>query len=380
MGFFDALGRGINRLVGAGPSGDQRLALAWQQQARTARNPEARRLMTQAANLLFSGHPQQAQRLMDQAQALERSYQPPKSSKTSKSKRSAATLLPAESLPTEDEGDTTDYVGMLRNQLGSARAAVEAQFNAALADIAAREQAATGLLDQAPANLQDIYGRAGQSINQNAQTLEQAQTQAGLQPFVGAAAQMAPLQAALAQSQASRQADLDYLRLGLSQAFANQRSALNQDRLSALADIAAREESIMADAIESERERQFRARMALEEAQKDGVGVNTFGRREISFNRGMQIADAANNPGLSVQYGVSPTKAEAIRRGGGPATKAYREALQTLDPARINNARQLQRALIALQRNKRLRRRPKATSLAIFDSGLVPLYAPQTQR
>lgn len=276
--------------------------------------------------------------------------------------------------------DPTDYVSMFREQLGAARANVEAQLSAALGDIAKSESASGALLDRAPADLSALYGQATANTQQFIDTSAKSAQAAGLGQFVDPAGQMAPFQAALQGEQTARMADLDYLKIGLAQAFANQRSQAHQAHMGSMADIASQESGAMLDAIESERERQFRAKQAVWEASQqdaEDAGTASWGRRDISWDRGMQVADAAANPDLAKQYGVNPALYDDIRSGGGGRQKTYNQATKFLDRRNVQSAGDLNKALRAMQRKKKFQKRPRAASAAIYDSGLVPLYVPQ---
>ena len=130
-----------------------------------------------------------------------------------------------------------DYDTAFRNSLDSSRAGVTKQFEMALGDIAQREALAGQALGTLPGQVSDIYGRGDASMGQAAGSLDAAQQASGLTSFMGAGAQMAPLQAAMSGDQAARQADVPLLQMAMQADASRQRGALQQAQLGAMSGI-----------------------------------------------------------------------------------------------------------------------------------------------
>jgi hypothetical protein len=382
MGFFDAFTDAANRVVGGGPNQNQRLAEAWHRLARSAKNPQAREAYEKAAQLLWEGKEGKAQRLFDEAaqlnarrdlnQAAKAARRGPGESPVSRPQGNEEDGIVEPGGPDEDVYDGEDYVSMLREQLGRARGAVEQQFAAAYGDIAAREGAFAPVMAALPQQLNDRFAATGQSMKGTLEGMVAAQNASGLTQLMPTAATMAPHEVALAQELAAHQASADFTKMGVEQMFGNQRADLNQQKMAALADIAGQEDSMLASAMENERDRQFRARQALME---DIEGARTgYGAREVSVGRGGDMILSETNPewhGLGKTQ-FAPGKAQAIRSGSDARSATYRKTNKML--SQVQNAKQLAAAMQMLQKKAKYNRRPNAASLALADSGLTGLY------
>lgn len=144
---------------------------------------------------------------------------------------------PQQAAQTSDVAAPPDYASQYANALNQSRAGIEGQFRAALGDIAAREKAVQPVLQGLPGQLSQIYGSGDAATQQATTALDQAQAASGTPSFMSAGAQIAPVAAARATDLASRQASVPLINLAVQQQFANQRAALNQERLGQLAGI-----------------------------------------------------------------------------------------------------------------------------------------------
>lgn len=136
---------------------------------------------------------------------------------------------PPPGLPPVDDS----YVKQFQANLAASRAAVQRQYDAALADINGSEGRATQAVQALPGMLQGIYGPAAAQIDTDTQSALAAQQGQHLQSFAGVDQGATPVRAAMTASQASRAADVPLLQLGSTQTFAGQRAGLDRARLGA---------------------------------------------------------------------------------------------------------------------------------------------------
>lgn len=214
-----------------------------------------------------------------------------------------------------------DYAAQYQDSLARSRAAIEQQFRSAFEDIGKREIGAQAAINTLPGEVQGIYDRGKASLGQQAGALDAAQKASGLQSFMGADAQLAPLAAAQASDLATRQADVPLLRIGATTAFNDQRGALNQAQLSAMADLEGEQRGYFADLARQQEAAKIDAASQTDnferdlmgkdwlaqqdfERQKEASGIeakqaraeearslNTFGGQDISAARGQFLRD-----------------------------------------------------------------------------------------
>jgi hypothetical protein len=127
----------------------------------------------------------------------------------------------------------TDYAAQYEASLAAQRATIAHQIASALADINQQEAGGRQAVGLLPGQLNTIYNTGNASMAQSAGTLDAAQKASGLQSYMGAGAQMAPVAGAIAADRAARQADVPLLQIGLAQAAAAQHAALQQASLGA---------------------------------------------------------------------------------------------------------------------------------------------------
>lgn len=266
--------------------------------------------------------------------------------------------------PTENPADpNVDYQAAYQAALGESQANIEAQYSAALAELANREGIANQAIDQLPGNLNAIYEPAQASMNQTSQALYQAQQASGLTPFLPQGAEAAPIQAALSGALASRQADVPLLKLSAAGAASQARQSLDQSRMSALSNLSSSGGGGGSDAMAlAQQKRQWE----LEDRANTPSQTQTWGLNEIASDRGGEIAH------------FSPDLADTVRAGAaGKDSKVYSKVLNDL----IKNPPQGKSG--NLKANKLLQRirtyqskyggNAAAVSLALFDSGLSSL-------
>lgn len=127
----------------------------------------------------------------------------------------------------------TDYAAQYEAALGSQRATIAHQIASALADMNQQEAGARQAVGLLPGQLNQVYDTGNASMAQSAGALDAAQKASGLTSYMGAGAQMAPVQGAITADRAARQADVPLLNIGLAQAAAAQHAALQQASLGA---------------------------------------------------------------------------------------------------------------------------------------------------
>lgn len=131
----------------------------------------------------------------------------------------------------------TDYAAQYEQSLAAQRATIAHQIASALADINQQEAGAHQAVGLLPGQLNTIYDTGNASMAQSAGALDAAQKASGLTSYMGAGAQMAPIQGAIGADRAARQADVPLLNIGLAQAAAAQHAALQQASLGAYSQV-----------------------------------------------------------------------------------------------------------------------------------------------
>lgn len=131
----------------------------------------------------------------------------------------------------------TDYAAQYEQSLAASRANVDHQIASALADISAKEAGARQAVGLLPGQVDQVYNAGNASLGQTAASLDAAQKASGLQSYMGAGAQLAPIHSAIAADLAARHADVPLLNIGLAQAAAAEHAQLAQARLAAYAGV-----------------------------------------------------------------------------------------------------------------------------------------------
>ena len=272
-----------------------------------------------------------------------------------------------------------NYIDMLKEQMSKARSNVEANFGAALQEIANAEGQTNQAAAAAPGIINDRYAAAQANQNTNASALFNAVQQSGLGQFAQPTqeATMAPLQQALTLDQAAAMTGIDFTKMGLGQYYAQQRGDLAKQKAQMMADLDSEEASTMLSAYEKEADRQEAARQALAEGK--GTTIPAFGKREVSQALGGEILSSAANP-ERFQQGLTdfdPRLADTLR-----ATPAYQKEQQVLQRAvRKGQKGKKKKATKLIQKattGRRALNHPKAASLAMADNpGLIGYFAPK---
>lgn len=388
MGFLGALKDAAQGLVGGGQNKNQKLSQAWLDLARKARDPEAQARYTNAAQLLFDGKENKAQSLFDQATWIEGAYQAP--SKQPKVKAPQMnTYGVQDGLPDlsglDGGGGSGNYYGgggggdngaayreAYQAALAQSQSTIEAQYGAALDEIAKREGLAYQAVDMLPAQYEAIYGPAQQATTDASNAIHQAQQASGLTPLLPAGAEAAPIQAALSGALANNQSGVPLLRLGVGGEIGKQRDNVNQQRASALTELAMQRAQYETSLQEMLLQRQWdaadqAASYAFEDAQasqQEQEDLPAWGLNEVNVDRGGQIA----------KFDVN--RANAIRSGQDP--KGFNAFAKVMEDLRKNppvgKSGRVKQALVMARLKDYMRRWPhqaEAVSLALFDSGIT---------
>ena len=238
---------------------------------------------------------------------------------------SSLTAPPAAAVP--------DYEGRFQAALDQTQQGLASQYGSALADINARESLANQAVALLPGQVSGIYDAGAASLAQQTGALDAAQKASGLTSFMGADAQMAPLQAAMAQDQAARLADVPLLQLGTAAGFQGQRGALNQAKTESSM-------SLMADAANAAAERQFQKEQAaqnnqwaIDAEQRSSAFDEQRSLRDYALEReaaAEQVAAARKEEGRAILNQFAPTDASA-ERGHALATAISQRPGKALD-------------------------------------------------
>lgn len=277
----------------------------------------------------------------------------------------------------------TDYAKQYETSLAASRAGIEHQLGAALQDINAKEaraRQATGLL---PGQLKGIYDEGNTGIAATTASLDQAQKASGLQSFMGADAQLAPLHAAISGDSAARQADVPLLNIGLAQAAAAEHAQLQQQRLSMYGDLESQQRQYIASQIDAQRQAEAtRAQMAFQQQQQ-------LTGADLSLRNTLASAQARSGGAQQASYGLlvtpaagaqmehtDPAHASSLR-----ASPAYNDVVMTLKQfggAKVNemlkNPGWLQGFMSgnSAYGGTGTSLSPQAISLALYDAGYKP--------
>lgn len=235
---------------------------------------------------------------------------------------------PAPSLPQPE----IDYMQMFQSALGASRAGVERQFTMALGDIAQREGLAGQALGQLPGQLSTIYQQGAAGNAAATKSLDAAQKASGLQSFMGAGAQMAPLAAAQSNDLAARQADVPLLQLAVQTETNRQRGAVRQAQASAAAESQGQLASFYADMAAQQQGRRYdeadrtAARQAeLEDMASERSYADRTRREDRSFELRMRRLDKSAADERDPETGLTFSEADSVRR-----SKDYKDALDGL--------------------------------------------------
>lgn len=206
------------------------------------------------------------------------------------------------------------YDDQFKQSLLKSRAAIDQQFQSALSDISQREGSANQALGLLPGQVQGVYDRGNANLAQAQGTLDTAQKATGLQSFAPAAAQMAPISAAIGQDLAARQADVPLLKLGSAQVFTQQRGALGQARLGAQDQLDSEERGYAADRAKSQDEQAFQLMMQERQQDSDLAGRNWLAEQDFARQKqaaSEEAAAALREEGRSLNtFGAADTSAE----------------------------------------------------------------------
>lgn len=262
------------------------------------------------------------------------------------------------------------WLSAYQDALGASRGNIEAQYGAALNEIAQREGLTSQAIGQLPGQLNDIYAPAQAQVGQLSQTLADAQNKSGLTALVPAGAEAAPIQAAMTGSLASRQADVPLLNLAAQGEFSKQRQSVASDKANALSQLAQQDASQRASMSANRASDQQKHGWDIEMANLDfkhqqqlkaAPQSSAFGTRETSADRGGELA-----------Y-TTPDVANAIRNGDNPKIGAvYKAVLNDITKNPPKNAAAYVKRWKAYQ--NQFGHNPRAVSLALFDSGLSQFY------
>lgn len=253
-----------------------------------------------------------------------------------------------------------DYERQFQSALDQTQAGIASQYGSALSDINAREGLANQAVGLLPGQVTDIYGKGAASLAQQTGALDAAQKASGLTSYMGAGAETAPLQAAIAQDQSARLADVPLLQLGTAAQFQGQRGALQQARSqatsSASADAANAAAQRQFQAQQAQQAQQFQTQQALQSRQwgvEDAATANQYGIDSEMRQYAMQQQAAAEQAraakaeeGRAILSQYAPTDASA-ERGAALATYVSNrpsKALPGTDLTAYNNALKLMRS------------------------------------
>lgn len=292
-------------------------------------------------------------------------------------------LVDVQPAPVAGPKPLTDYAKQYEASLVASRAGIEHQLGAALADINAKEaraREATGLL---PGQLKGIYDTGNAGLAASAHSLDTAQQASGLQSFMGADAQLAPLHAAIAGDSAARQADVPLLNIGLAQAAAAEHANLQQQRLAAYGDLEAQQRQYLAGQMADQRQAAAtQAQMAFQQQQQQ-TGADLSLRNTLAATQLRQAASAGANYGLLVTPAAGaqmeqtdPHHASSLR-----SSPAYGDVVMTLKQlggARVNAMLKDPTWLQGFMSGNSAyggtgtSLSPQAVSLALYDAGYKP--------
>lgn len=209
---------------------------------------------------------------------------------------------------------TDPYALLFEEQRQRAMANIEAQLGAAARDIDAREQAAQGMVGGLPAIIQQLYAQGNSGLANAAGSLDAAQKASGLQSFMGAQAQMAPLSAAMSMDETARQADVPLLKQAVSGQASGERGALAQRRAEMEYEVQNAQDSRMLDYMMRQRERD-----------QD----RSWQRQDMALQRQWQLEDAMAASGLErdPRSGLKLSDIDKVR-----SSSPYRYVMQRLQP------------------------------------------------
>lgn len=268
-----------------------------------------------------------------------------------------------------------DYASQYEQSLAASRQQIEHQIGAALADINAKEARSSQAVGLLPGQLNTVYDQGNASLAAGTHALDAAQHASGLQSYMGAGAQMAPLAAAVAGDRSSRMADVPLLNIGLAQQAASEHSALQQQRLAAYADL-------------DNQNRQYLMSQAQQQAQFAHEDTSQTHGADLALRNAIaqsQVATAskAQNYGLLVTpaAGASMAQTDPAHAASLRGSPAYVNVVQTLRGlggakvnAMLNDPSWLQGFMSGNPQfgGTGASLSPQAISLALYDAGYKP--------
>lgn len=186
--------------------------------------------------------------------------------------------------PATDEPAVDPYALLFEQSRSAARAGIDAQIAAAMGNISARESAAQEMAGGLPAQIQALYAQGASGLGNAVASLDAAQQASGLTSFMGAEAQMAPLQGAIQMDQTARLADVPLLKQAIAGQASAERGALNQRRMELETELNRERESRMFDLLMREDDEKRRRDERLENRQ--------WSLQDARLQRAWQMGDA----------------------------------------------------------------------------------------
>lgn len=165
-----------------------------------------------------------------------------------------------------------NYADEYQKALAASSAGIANQFHMALSDIAQREGLAGQAVGQLPGQLNQVYNAGNANMMTGAASLDAAEKSSGLNSFMGAGAQMAPLSAAMGENKATAMSGVPLLALAVKTQMANERGALEQAHQSALADLAGQNLGFLSDQAKTANAQQYQTTAANQQHQWDVQG------------------------------------------------------------------------------------------------------------
>ena len=305
--------------------------------------------------------------------------------------------LPGFSAP--GSGAASNYDRQFTESLGRARSGIETQLRNALSEVGRQEASQLQAVGQLPGEYARLADLARAQVNETTTNADAALAATGVQNLTPSGTAAAPLLSAMALGQATQQAGVPLLDLGVRDTAGRARGGLEQAKLSAFEQIDAQERQYAAQRASEERENamrvaqmqyeakvaQVRAANEMKMAQYENAQRQQAARDEAAqanalrnqdFERDiykLQLGASLKSGGARPVFGaleVSQKKGAAITPGGAASYRndsAYRLFVNALNAASAGDAEVTPEQLTAQFIAKYPKANRNAMSVAMFD-------------
>lgn len=201
-----------------------------------------------------------------------------------------------------------NYADEYQRAMTAASAGIANQFHMALSDIAQREGLAQQAVGQLPGQLNQVYSAGAANMMTGAASLDAAQKASGLNSFMGAGAQMAPLSAAMGENKATAMSSAPLLALAVKTQMANERAALEQQHQSALQSLAEQNLSHVSDQQKTAGAQQYQTGAANQQHQWDVQS------QQNQLQQQMTLAQMANDSRVEPKTNMTIGEISQVRQ------------------------------------------------------------------